>query len=175
MTRDLPLAAWTYVRTLEYYRTTSILVSRVRTRILEYWYVLEYSRRTRVRTQVRTRRATFGSWEKHKLHYLINCCVFTVLIENRNLKVTILNFWCLVIPYKTRWPVTCLRQLGRTYVLRTYTRVLHGTTGISSTYSNIEYSNTGTYSSTLDVLEYVLKYAPVALRLSAGKKICSII
>ena len=98
MTRDLPSAAWTYVRTTyvhssttdytrvrTYVRTySSTGISRVRTRILEYWYVLEYSRRTRVRTQVRTRRARFGSWEKHKLHYLINCCVFTVRIENRN-------------------------------------------------------------------------------------------
>ena len=76
----------TYTRVLptilEYVRT--YVPNRVRTRILEYWYVLEYSRRTRVRTQVRTRRATFVSWEENMLHYLINCCVFTVLIENRN-------------------------------------------------------------------------------------------
>ena len=42
--------------------------------------------RTRVRTQVRTRRAGLGSWEENELDYLINFCVFTVLIENRNLK-----------------------------------------------------------------------------------------
>ena len=62
-----------------YYRYISSTYSNTR-----IWYVLEYSRRTRVRTQVRTRRATFGSWEEHELHYLINYCVFTVLIENRN-------------------------------------------------------------------------------------------
>ena len=56
----------------------------------------------------------------------------------------------------------------RTYV-RTYTRV-----PVYLEYV-LEYSNTGTYSSTLDVLEYVLKYAPVAQRLAAGKKMSSII
>ena len=74
---------YVYVRTT-YVHSSTTGISRVRTRILEYWYVLEYSRRTRVRTQVRTRRATFVSWEENMLHYLINCCVFTVLIENRN-------------------------------------------------------------------------------------------
>ena len=61
-----------------------------------------------------------------------------------------------------------------TYVIRTttytYTRVLP----VYLEYV-LEYSNTGTYSSTLDVLEYVLKYAPVALGLAAGKNISSII
>ena len=83
MTRVTCLWQTYYVRSLEYvlryYRYISSTYSNTR-----IWYVLEYSRRTRVRTQIRTGRATFGSWEKHELHYLINCCVFTVLIENRN-------------------------------------------------------------------------------------------
>ena len=73
--------------------------------------------------------------------------------------------------------VTCLRQLGRTYYVRTLMVLEYvlapGTTGISRVRTRIlEY---GTYSSTLDVLECALKYAPVALRLAAGKNMSSII
>ena len=56
-----------------------------------------------------------------------------------------------------------------TYVRTTY---VHSSTTVLPVYLEyvLEYSNTGTYSSTLDVFEYVLKYAPVALGLIAGKK-----
>ena len=74
--------------------------------------------------------------------------------------------------YSNRPAFDVLTTYVRSWYSSTYSST-PGTTGISRVRTRIlEY---GTYSSTLDVLECALKYAPVALRLAAGKNMSSII